>query len=197
MSTYGRNFEFRVQPHQGQRAARYINPADGDAIVIGAPVAVITADQLDADERLNVQLVSTANANVPAVPVSGIHGIAIYEHAPNAFSGDDPLLVTFSDKDTVPVGEPCYLVSGDQVKVVLRNTNDNNFFGQRTYAGRTMVDEAAGATPNVNVGDYLMPHTTPSDSNGYWTKTATLSEAWLVVTAVNDDRGEVEARFLF
>lgn len=191
MSTYGRNFEFRVQPHQGQRAGRYINPADGDAIPIGAPVAVDEAAGADADGRLEVGLASGAVA-----PVNGLTGIAIYEWAYSAFAGDDELLTSFSDKDTIPVGGACYLVSGDQVKVVLRNTEEVNFYGQRTYPGRTMV-AGMGATPTVDVGDYLRPHDSPSDSNGYWQETSDAAEAWLVVTSVDLDRGEAEARFVF
>jgi hypothetical protein len=123
-------------------------------------------------------------------------GIPVYEWAPSAFAGDDPLLTLYSDKDYIPAGEPCYLVSGEEVKVVLRNTSESNFYGQRTYAGRTMV-AGAGATPTVAVGDMLRPHSSPSDSNGYWQETSDEDEAWLVVTHVDTARGEVEARFLF
>lgn len=191
MSTYGRNFEFRVQPHQGQRSGRFINPADGDEIPIGAPVVVDTAAGDDADGRLEVGLASGAEA-----PVNGMTGIVVYEWAPSAFAGDDPLLTTYSDKDYVPVGEPCYVVSGAQVEVVLRNTEELSFFGQRTYPAKTMV-AGLGATPTVGVGDYLRPHDTPSDSNGYWQETSDADEAWLVVTHVDVDRGEVQARFVF
>jgi len=52
MSTYGRNFEFRVQPDGGQRASRYINPSDGDAIPFGAPVAVDEAAGEDGKREL-------------------------------------------------------------------------------------------------------------------------------------------------
>ncbi len=194
MSTYGRNFEFRVQPHGGQRAGRYINPVDGDDIVLGAPVRVDTAAGTDGDGRLEVNLASGAGTGRPR---NGMAGIAVYEWAPVAFAGDDPLLVTFSDKDYVPAGEPCYLVSGEEVKVCLRNTDAVNFFGQRTYAARTMVAGVGIATPTVEVGEMLLPHTSPSDTNGYWQVTTDEDDAWLVVTAVDNDRGEVEARFLF
>lgn len=194
MSTYGRNFEFRVQPHGGQRAGRYINPADGDQIVLGAPVLVDTAAGTDSDHRLEVNLATGAGDGRPR---NGMGGIAVYEWAPSAFAGDDPLLVTYSDKDYIPVGEPCYLVSGEEVKVCLRNTEEIEFFGQRTYAARKMVAGAGGATPTVEVGEMLRPHDSPSDSNGYWQVTTDEDEAWLVVTAVHNDLGEVEARFLF
>lgn len=194
MSTYGRNFEFRVQPHGGQRAARYINPADGSNIVLGAPVRVDAAAGSDENGRLEVGLASGVGTGTPK---PGLGGIAVYEWAPNAFAGTDPLLTLYSDRDYIPAGEPCYLVSGEEVKVVLRNTAENNFFGQRTYAARTMVAGIGGATPTVLVGDMLRPADVPNDTNGYWRETSVASEAWLVVTHVDAERGEVEARFLF
>lgn len=194
MSTYGRNFEFRVQPHGGQRAGRYINPADGTNIVIGAPVRVDTAAGPDENLRLEVNLATGVGSGTPK---NGMGGIAIYEWAPVAFAGDDPLLTLFSDKDYIPVGEPCYLVSGEEVKVVLRNTAELDFFGQRTYAARRMVAGMSGATPTVSVGNLLRPHDSPSDSNGYWQETDVAADAWLVITHVDTARGEVEARFLF
>lgn len=193
MSTYGRNFEFRVQPHGGQRAGRYILPATDADLPIGAPVRVDLAAGPDENGRLEVNL---AVGPTPA-PQNGLAGIAVYEWAPNAFAGDDPLVVSYSDKDYVPAGGPVYLVSGDEVKVVLRNTEENAFFGQRTYTARTMVQGISGATPTVAVGEFLCPRSNPSDANGYWTETSTASEAWLVVTHVDVDRGEVEARFVF
>lgn len=192
MSTYGRNFEFRVQPHGGDRSGRFINPSDGSDIPIGAPVAVDTASGLDSDGRLEIALKDGAVA-----PVTGMHGIVVKEYAAWAFNGDDEVLTTYSDKDLVKAGDPCYLVSGTYVKVLLRNTNTNDFFGQHTYTARTMVAEAGGAaTPNVSIGDYLTPQTSPSGSAGYWVK-GTSTNGWLVVTSVDVDRGEVEARFTF
>lgn len=192
MPNYGRNFEFRVQPHGGQRAGRYKNPSTGSNIPLGAPARVDTAAGPDEDLRLRIGLASGASPE----PRQGVAGIPVYEWAPNAFAGDDPLLVTYSDKDFIPAGEPCFLVSGEEVKVVLRNTAANNFYGQRTYPARTMV-AGLGATPTVAVGDMLRPHNTPNDTNGYWVETSTRAEAWLVVTHVDTARQEVEARFLF
>ena len=59
-----------------------------------------------------------------------------------------------------------------------------------------MDDEGAGATPNLNVGDYLTPGA-GTDTDGYWAVTATAENAWMVVVGVDDARGEVEARLLF
>lgn len=197
MSTYGRNFEFRVQPTGGERSGRYIN-GDTIDIPLGAPVRVDTTSGENTDKRLPVKL---AAGNTPA-PRTGMAGILIHEWAPNAFSGSDPLLTVFSDRDYTPKpgsqeNSTGYLVSGPSVSVMFRNTDANNFFFQRTYAARKMVAGVAGATPTVVVGDLLRPHDTPNDTNGYWQETSTASEAWLVVTHVDNTRQEVEARFLF
>jgi hypothetical protein len=146
----------------------------------------------DADGRLYVE--SAADATPP---VPGKDGIAVYEYAPAAYAGDDPLLTTYSDKDTVPDDASVQVVSGDEVKVVLRNTEDRTFLNTRAYTGRTMV-AGLGATVTLAVGNYLEPYgTSPTDSTGYWKETATAADAWLVVTKVDSARGEVEARMLF
>lgn len=192
MSNYGRNFEFRVQPAQGQRASRYIIPATGTPIPMGAPVVVDVSAGNDVKGRLQL-----GEASGAAKPQSGTAGIPVYEYTYDAFSGFDPVLTNYSDFGVVPVDRGCYLVSGDQVKIVLRNTVDHEFYSSgRTYTGRKMV-AGLGATPTVAVGDYLRPHDTPSDSNGYWQETSTASDAWLVIEKVDTDRLEVEARFLF
>lgn len=204
MSTYGRNFEFRTQPDGPGRQGRYINGASD--FPIGAPAAVDTATAMNADGRLTVNVQN--GGTVPPKP--GIHGIAVFEYAAWAFNGDDPVLVTYSDKDLVKAGAPCYLVSGPDCKVLLRNTKTTGgnvagsglgvqfptFFGQKTYATRDMV-AGIGATPTVAVGDYLEPQSSPSDTNGYWVETNTRANAWLVVTSVDTARGEVEAKFMF
>lgn len=187
-----RNFEFRVSPRSGQRAGRYITPSTGTPIVIGAPIKV---NAVAAANDLNLQEVALATG--AQAPVPGIHGILVYEYkGADGWSGDDPHLTTWSDKDTAPLGKACQLVSGDAVKVAFRNTNDTTFLNTRDYEGRTMVSEGSGATPNANVGDYLTPGP-GSDALGYWAVTTSASSAWLVITAINDTTGEVEARLLF
>jgi hypothetical protein len=52
-----------------------------------------------------------------------------------------------------------------------------------------------GATPTLQVGDYLTPGT-GNDSAGYWAETASAANAWLVVTLVDSARQEVEAELL-
>lgn len=188
--SYGRNFEFRVPPHGGQRGARFALADGVSGLPIGAPVAITGADD---DNGRNI-----VNHAVDATPpVSSKHGIAVYEYAPAAFAGDDPLLTTYSDKDTVPASAPVQVVSGDTVKIVLRNTSDRTFLETRDYEGRTMV-AGLGATPTVAVGDYLEPYgVSRSDSVGYWKETGTKANAWLVITSVDSARGEVEARMMF
>lgn len=192
MGTYGRNFEFRRPPVHGQRGARYYNPADGDPIVLGAPVVV--ANGATPDDAFSGAL-PVALATGAQAPKKGMCGIAVYEHAPAAFAGYDPVLTTHSDLDTAPVGKLLQVVHGDSVKVVFRNTEDHTFLQTRAYAGRTMV-AGAGATPTVAVGDFLTPGT-GNDDDGYWAETGSAANAWLVVTNVDVDRGEVEAEFVF
>ena len=190
MGTYGRNFEFRVPPVHGERNGRYAVPATGTAIPIGAPV-VATAG---ADPTvLNMQPVTLATG--ATAPITGVHGIALYEWAPAAFAGADPFLTTYSDRDYIPLGGAIQLISGPQVKVVFTNTTANTFLGLREYTGRVMV-AGAGATPTVAVGDFLTPGV-GNDTDGYWAETGTAANAWLVVTSVDTNRGEVEARFVF
>ena len=191
MSTYGRNFSFLVPPAKGQRSGRYVTPSSG-AIPIGAPIKVNNAAAESALGLRPVQLATGAQA-----PPPGECGILVYEYGPNAFAGSDPELTTYSDKSTAPLSAAVQMVSGKDVKVLFKNTDDTTFLGSTSYTGRTMVAEGSGtATPVVSVGDYLTPGT-GTDVAGYWTKAASSSTAWLVVTKVDTTRSEVEARMLF
>jgi hypothetical protein len=184
--SYGPNFEFRVPPRGGQRAGRYSNGAA--VIPIGAPVAVDTTADPD---TLGLQPTELVTAGV--APVNGTHGIAVFEHI--EYRGDDPVLTDYTEKSTIAVGAAIQLVSGDEVKVVLRNTEDETFLNGRDYTGRAMI-AGLGATVSLAVGDLLTPGG-GDDTQGYWVETATADEAWLVVTKVDNDRGEVEARLAF
>lgn len=190
MSSYGRNFEFRVPPKSSNRSGRHYL-VDTTALPIGAPVVVDTAES---ENSLGLLPVTKATSAQDA-PKPGEGGIAVYEYGPAAFAGDDPWLTTYSDKDVVPAGAAVQVVNGVDVKVVLRNTSDETFLNTRSYTGRTMV-AGLGSTLTLEVGDYLTPGT-GDDTDGYWAETATASEAWLVITKVDNTRGEVEARLTF
>lgn len=183
-----RNFEWRVSPRGGQRNARaYVE----SATFIGAPVVMTDPAEDDGLGRAKFELATGAQA-----PINGKSGICIYEYkGDDGWAGDDPYLTTTSDKTTTPASAAIQVVSGDTVKVAFRNTEDVNFLNGRNYDGVTVV-AGLGATPTVEVGDYLTPGVGDGTS-GYWAETANVAEAWLVVTSVDAARGEVEARMMF
>jgi len=184
MGSLGRNFDFRVTPDASSRAGRFSVDAE---IAIGAPVQ--GSGDFDA---LGREIVEQASAATP--PIKGRCGIVVFEHI--MYQDVDPALTTYSDLGTAPADQAVQVVSGPNVKVVFTNTEDSTFLHSRSYAGRLMV-VGAGATPTVAVGNYLEPVANGDDTDGYWQETATLANAWLVVTSVDTDRGEVEAQFLF
>lgn len=190
MTNYGKNFEFRAQPDGASRSGRFYLTGSTD-IPIGVPVKYDSGSAEDALGLLPVVLATGAQAR----PHPGMGGIVIFEHAPSAFAGVDPFLTTYSDIDKALHGKAVIVVSDPEVKVVLRNTSATTFLNTRTYAARKMV-AGLGATVTLAVGDYLTPGT-GNDTDGYWAETATESQAWLVVTKVDNTRGEVEARFVF
>lgn len=166
-----RNFEFAVPPHGGQRAGRYTSAA---SVQIGAPVVVSGAES---DGRLPVVL--QTSATTPPKPGKG--GILVYEELFTDATGDSP-----SDVIKCPAASPVQVVSGQDVKVRLRNTD------------AVLMVAGVGATPTLSVGDYLAPQTSASDVNGYWVGVGTTAtNAWLVVTSINNTTGEVEARLNF
>lgn len=185
--SYGRNFEFRITPRQGERGARFFLDS-ADELVIGAPV-ILTGEQ-DAVRRQGVELATGEQA--PPKPGQG--GILVYEHIQSL--GVDPWETTYSDFDTAPAGAAVQVVRGQTVKVAFKNTTATSFYTRTGYpTARTMVD-GIGATPDVEVGDYLTPGV-GTDADGYWAKTTDPAEAWLIVTDVNHDTGEVEAQLAF
>jgi hypothetical protein len=190
MASYGRNFDFRVAPEAENRKGRFAVPAVGNKIPLGTPVGSTGA----AETALGLAPVAAATGST--VPQKGKHGILVYEYGPAAFAGDDPFLTTYSDKDVAPLGAAVQVVSGREIKVVLRNTSARHFLG-RAYNGRVMVAGLAGATPTVVVGSFLTPGT-GDDVNGYWTTTNNSGgDAWLLVTHVDNARAELEAQLLF
>lgn len=171
------------------RAGRFSVPASG-LIPLGAPVVVDTVAGVDG---LGMQIVKLATG--AQAPVGGQSGLALFEYGPAAFAGLDPFLSTYSDLSTVPLGKACQVISGPYVKVVFTNTITQSFLSQRSYPGRVIV-AGFGATPTDVVGNYLSPGT-GDDVSGYWAVTGSLANAWMVITAVDTVRGQVEARMLF
>lgn len=188
MASYGRNFEFRVPPVHGERGGRY-TLGGSNALPIGVPVKAANGAT---PSTLYTGALPVALATGAQAPKKGTCGILVWEVDPGiGLGGVDPVVTTYSDYDTVPVGQQVQVVSGSQVKVVLRNTEDRTFLQTTNYAGRIMVPVSGLA-----VGDYLTPGT-GNDDDGYWVEDATASNAWLIVTSVDTARGEVEARLAF
>lgn len=188
MGSYGRNFDFRVPPVHGQRGGRYVLSGDDD-LPIGVPV--VAAAGADQDETLTNALpvlLATGAQN----PVKGRCGILVYEHIDLNYL--DPAYYSYADRDTAPAGKMVQVVHGDAVKVVFKNTADRTFLQTRNYAGRIMV-AGLGATPTLQVGDYLTPGT-GNDASGYWAE-GNATNGWLVVEQFDAARGEVECRFNF
>jgi hypothetical protein len=186
--SYGRNFEFRVTPRQGERGSRFflddVERPIGVPVVVGSPVAI---DDLG---RTGVELKTGATAK----PRPGMGGILVYERIQP--TGRDPYENTFSDYDTAPAGAAVQVVNGTTVKVAFKNTEDTGFLTRTGYPkARTMVDEI-GATVGVSVGSMLTPGA-GTDADGYWAITTNADNAWLIVTSVNTTTGEVEARLNF
>lgn len=194
MGSYGRNFDFRVMPHSGERGARFmLNPVAN--IPIGTPVKYDGSIDTSSYGSPGVMGVSLALGAQP--PLKGLSGIAVYEYAPAAFAGFDPVQTTYSDLDFIPAGKLCQVVHGGSVKVVLTNTTAFTFLNTRNYAGRVMVAGLGGATSaDPWVGTMLTPGN-GNDTAGYWTSTATSANAWLIVTSADDPNTEVEAVMAF
>lgn len=197
MGSYGRNFGFRIIPESENRPGRYAVAKTGNKIPIGAPIAVTAGATPDTGGRQIVGLAAEGS-----VKRKGETGILVYEYGPAAFAGDDPFLTTYADKDVAPLGAAVQLVSGPNVKVVLRNTVANTFLESRDYTARKMVagltaDQGTTASTLV-VGDYLVPGV-GTDSGGYWKLGGggATPNGWLVITKIDDARGELEAHLTF
>src|SRR4051812_48700778 len=103
MASYGRNLEFRIPPAPEARGGRFVlTGTAGTTVALGAPVTYdsVTAASVDFPGSVNVKLATSNQA-----PVAGMSGILLYEHAPAAWAGFDPLQVTYSDFGYAPVGK--------------------------------------------------------------------------------------------
>lgn len=165
--SYSRNFEFRVPPQSGQRAGRYSAAA---ATNIGAAV-VRDGTTLDADDCIPV----VAAGDDIAAPANGQGGILVYEEL---FT--DGTIQSPSDKIQSPAGAKVQVVSGDTVKIVLRNSSD-----------LTIVN-----TSGLAVGDGLA-----TVDGGTWKENAgAAANSWAIVTAIDTSvsgQEVVEARLTF
>lgn len=186
--SYGRNFEVIVPPHGRDRRGRFYLDSATD-LPIGAPVSFALTGPTGAANALGMQPVVSVSGDVAPTEMSGI---VVYEYGPNAYSGDDPVLTDYSDKDVVPADGACQVIRGEYVKVRFTNTTAETFLNQRSYTGRVMID-----LTGIAVGDLLQPETTPNDTNGYWQEAVTPANAWLVVTSVDTARAELEAQMTF
>lgn len=122
-------------------------------------------------------------------------GILWYEHDAQtyntpAFGGAAGLLP--QDLDTAPAGRLVQVLSGKGVKIWLRNTALDttepglNFPAER--AAVTMVNNIAGLT----VGDLLGW----DDGSTFWDATVDATEAFMVVTSIDQSDTRVECTFL-
>ncbi len=188
MSNYGRNFEFLQSPDPKERRGRY--KLEATQRPQGAPAVADWTVDTDAQGRTTVKLVTGDTA-----PRTGEHGLIVQEHAFNAYRGLDPVITNPSDFDYCKAGEPVQFISGTDVKVRFKNTEDRTFLGLTDYDGRVMV-AGLGATQTVEPGDLIGPGT-GNDDDGYWAEVSDNDTAWFIVTAVDNDNGEVEAQMLF
>lgn len=188
MTNYGRNFEIPIPPDRGGRSGKHFIAL---ATPIGAPVKYSGGAETD------LGLMPMVLATGPqAPPKTGLGGILVYEYAPAAFAGFDPLLTLYSDLGTTPANVAIQVISDPNAKVRYKNTSARSFLHNRTYTGRVMVAGIVGTTASLQVGDYLTPGV-GNDTDGYWAETANAAQAWLVVTKVMNDRDAVEARLQF
>jgi len=190
-STTTRNFGIRRFTNL-VREGRFRAPESGTELRLGTMVEI---DPTDTD-RIR-QAVSTA-INAGGDTATDSCGILWYEHDSQTFNsppfggaaGQLP-----QDLDTAPNGRMVQVLSGPGAKVWLRNTDVNTtepgLFFTNTRAAVNMVEGLGTATPSVTVGELLGWNTA-----GYWDVTTTASEAFLRVTAVDDDLNTLDAVIL-
>lgn len=175
--SYSRNFGMRSFENV-VRKARFKTPATGQPFKIGTAVVV------DPDNEGRMKAVTTATAP------TALSGLVVFEHI--QFQGVDTTLVTNHDTpfDLVPQNRHAQIMSGKGAKVWFKNTADAVLYDGRVRSGSTMVAGLGGATPSLEVGDYLTP-----SADGWAAGTAT--NGWLQVEQVNHAAGLVECRVTF
>lgn len=201
MTFNGRNFQPRQTPFPEQRQSRFF--AEASDICIGAPVVWDPTGGPDGDGRDGDGRTVMVLADGAQAPQPGLCGVAYaeleYIWARNQYS----VLTSEVDVAMIPAGIAFQVWSGTNVKLWYKNTAAESVgpvgvYMENTYAARAMIAPAAlGATPTITKGSLLTPASSPSDSNGYWQKTSTASEAWLRVVEVDLDNDEVEVVLAF
>lgn len=183
-----RNAQFRVSPRNGERGSRFVLDTASDPLPQFVPVLV--TGENDGLGRAYVELATDDGGNKDK-PLPGQGGILIYEQF--RYDGNDPLLTTYSDVDTVPAGRAVQVITGEnRVKIAYKNTSADSFYNREDYpTARIMVAGVSIATPTVAVGNYLTPGV-GDDTSGYWKETSDAAEAWLLVTSVNTSTDTVE-----
>lgn len=193
MGTYGRNFDFRQSPQPGQRLGRFVA---GATVPQGAPVVA------QGDEDANGRRAFVLAAEDAPRPTPGAGGVALFEQPDNnglVGNQGNPLITRASDFGDVPNGQPAQVCHGTSTRLAFWNTDEDDFRGMRTadpYPARVMVAGASGATPTVEVDDYLVPGA-GTDADGYWKVGGDVDTAWARVTNVDPEIGHVTAQMLF
>ena len=190
-STDTRNFGIRRFTNL-VREGRFRGLASGTELRLGTMVEIDSADT----DRIRQATATAIGAGGDTTTDSC--GILWYEHDSQNFNsppfggaaGQLP-----QDLDTAPNGRMVQVLSGPGAKVWLRNTDVNTTEPGLTYdntrAAVNMVDGLGTATPSVEVGELL-----GWDTTGYWAVTTTVTEAFLRVTAVDNDLNTLDAVIL-
>jgi len=189
-STTTRNFGMRRFTNL-VREARFRAPA-ASALRLGTMV------EIDSSDTDRVRQATATAIGGGGDTTTDFCGILWYEHDSQTFNsppfgGAAGLLP--QDLDTAPAGRMVQVLHGPGTKVWLRNTDLDTTEPGLNYASDraavTMVDGLGIATPTVEVGELLGWNTT-----GYWAVTTTATEAFLRVTAVDNDLKTLDAEII-
>lgn len=187
-STGTRNFGMRRFTNL-VREGRFRAPESGTELRLGTMV------EIDPSDTARVRQATATAIGAGGNTATGSCGILWYEHDSQtfnspAFGGAAGQLA--QDLDTAPNGRMVQVLSGPGAKVWLRNTDasttEPGLFYANTRSAVTMVDGLGTATPTVEVGELLGWNT-----SGYWAVTSTVAEAFLRVTAVDNDLNTLDA----
>jgi hypothetical protein len=181
----GRNFDWREAPIPAHRLGRF---KTGTTAIPNGVGIVRDGDPDPLDKRTKVKLAVGGDD-----PFVGAAGIANYEaFAGTYWRGLDPTTARASDIDKAPANSQLQMCFGTECILLLQNTVDRSFQGQRDYDGRKMITDDLDT---LVIGDLLRPAAAPADAGGYWTKNTT--KPWLRITYIDVDRDFVEAQMLF